>query len=76
MATAAAGPALQLPSQQAKEGFEEGVGLLFSAWTALVLAVENEWGGPDSSDKANFLIDDIIQWFYRKKGACRRQRRQ
>jgi hypothetical protein len=56
-------------SSAAKAGFEEGVGLVFSQWTALVLAVENEWGGHDSAAKADYLIDDTIQWFYRKKGA-------
>ena len=63
---AAAGPS-HLP-ESAKEAFEEGVGLVFSQWTALCLAVENEWGGPMSRDKADLLIDDIIQWFYRKRG--------
>jgi hypothetical protein len=66
-----AGPPLQLPSQEAKAGFEEGVGLVFSQWTALCLAVEQEWGGHESEDKANFLIDEVIQWFYKKKGKQR-----
>jgi pre-rRNA-processing protein TSR2 len=57
-------------SPEAKAGFEEGVGLVFSQWTALCLAVEQEWGGPDSEDKANHMIDDVIQWFYKKRGAC------
>jgi pre-rRNA-processing protein TSR2 len=57
-------------SPEAKAGFEEGVGLVFSQWTALCLAVEQEWGGPDSEDKANYMIDDVIQWFYKKKGGC------
>jgi hypothetical protein len=65
-----AGPPLQLPSPEAKAGFEEGVGLVFSQWTALCLAVEQEWGGPDSEAKANYLIDDTILWFYKKKGVC------
>jgi hypothetical protein len=60
----------QLPPE-ARPAFEEGVGLIFSQWTALCLAVENEWGGPMSSDKADQLIDDIIQWFYRKRGRLR-----
>jgi pre-rRNA-processing protein TSR2 len=55
-------------AEAAKEAFEEGVGLIFSQWTALCLAVENEWGGPMSRDKADLLIDDIIQWFYKKRG--------
>eukprot|EP00878_Enallax_costatus_P022436 GHUV01023801.1.p1 GENE.GHUV01023801.1~~GHUV01023801.1.p1 ORF type:complete len:135 (+),score=20.11 GHUV01023801.1:47-451(+) len=60
------GPIAQL-SPEAKAGFEEGVGLIFSQWTALVLAVENQWGGPDSATKADYFIEDIIEWFYKKK---------
>jgi pre-rRNA-processing protein TSR2 len=56
-------------SPAAKEGFEEGVGLIFSSWTALVLAVENQWGGPDSERKADHFIEDALEWFYRKRGA-------
>lgn len=61
-----AGPPMQL-SPEAKAGFEEGVGLIFSQWTALCLAVEQQWGGPDSEAKADYLIDDVVQWFYKKK---------
>jgi hypothetical protein len=60
-------------SLEAKAGFEEGVGLVFSQWTALCLAVEQEWGGPESEDKANHLIDETIQWFYKKKGTLLKQ---
>lgn len=42
---------------------------VFTGWTALVLAVENEWGGPHSVDKANQIIQDVIEWFYGRKGA-------
>lgn len=59
----------QQMSPEAKAGFEEGVGLVFSQWTALCLAVEEQWGGPESEDKANYLIDEVIQWFYKKRGA-------
>eukprot|EP00775_Hariotina_reticulata_P011319 gene11319-11469_t len=54
-------------TQEAKAGFEEGVGLIFSQWTALVLAVENQWGGSDSEKKADYFIEDVLEWFYRKK---------
>jgi pre-rRNA-processing protein TSR2 len=58
-------------SGPAKEGFEEGVGIIFSQWTALVLAVENQWGGSESANKADYFIEDILEWFYKKKGeAC------
>ena len=48
--------------------FEEGVKLLLTKWTALQLAVENQWGGRDSRDKAEDMYDEILEWFYKKKG--------
>lgn len=48
--------------------FEEGVSLLFQRWTALQLAVQNQWGGSKSVEKANELILDVIDWFYTSKG--------
>jgi pre-rRNA-processing protein TSR2 len=67
------GPVQQL-SAPAKEGFEEGVGIIFSQWTALVLAVENQWGGSESASKADYFIEDILEWFYKKKGEAWRDR--
>lgn len=49
--------------------FEEGVQLLLTKWTALQLAVENQWGGRDSRDKAEDMYDEILEWFYKRKGA-------
>lgn len=48
--------------------FEEGVRQVFLRWTALRLAVENEWGGASSAEKAQLLMGDVLEWFYRKKG--------
>lgn len=39
-----------------------------SRWTALCLAVENEWGGRDSRQKADQMYQDILAWFYDNKG--------
>lgn len=39
-----------------------------SRWTALMLAVENEWGGRESRRKADELYDNILAWFYDHKG--------
>lgn len=50
-----------------RPAFEEGVAAAFTQWTALCLAVENQWGGPHSVDKANQVIQDVIDWFYDKK---------
>ena len=52
-----------------RPAFEEGVRLLFSKWTALALAVENQWGGANSAEKAELLFQDCISWFYSKRGA-------
>lgn len=52
----------------ARAAFEEGVGLVMAEWTALALAVENEWGGPYSRDKARELVGYVASWFYGRKG--------
>ena len=49
--------------------FEEGVSLVFRRWTALLLALEGEWGGPTSSEKAQALYEDTLDWFYKSHGA-------
>ncbi|KAK9943039.1 hypothetical protein M0R45_008663 [Rubus argutus] len=49
-------------SAEAGAVFQEGVGLVLSRWSALQLAVENEWGGRDSRLKAEQVISDIISW--------------
>ena len=59
---------VELPAQH-RAVFEEGVVLLFQRWTALQLAVHNEWGGSASKDKADQLLRDVLDWFYSSKGA-------
>ncbi len=49
--------------------FEEGMSLVFRRWTALLLALEGQWGGPTSGDKAQALYEDALDWFYRQQGA-------
>ena len=44
-----------------------GVRLVFSRWTALLLAVENQWGGPQSPEKARDLVERTVQWLLSKK---------
>eukprot|EP00891_Asterochloris_glomerata_P000425 jgi/Astpho2/425/Aster-x0926 len=53
--------------QQARPRFEEGVNLLFSRWTALCLAIDNEWGGRNSREKAEQIYNDVLHWFYNHK---------
>ncbi|TYK31303.1 pre-rRNA-processing protein TSR2 [Cucumis melo var. makuwa] len=47
--------------------FQEGIGLVLSRWSALQLAVENEWGGRDSRRKVELLCSDIFTWFAQNK---------
>jgi pre-rRNA-processing protein TSR2 len=54
---------------EGRAAFEEGARHLFQRWTALNLAVEQQWGGPDSAGKAAWLVGEAVQWFYRNKGA-------
>ncbi len=51
-----------------RPAFEEGVRQVFIRWTALCLAVENQWGGLRSKEKADGLMQEVLEWFYRKKG--------
>jgi pre-rRNA-processing protein TSR2 len=46
----------------------EGIRQIFMRWTALCLAVEQEWGGRSSTEKANSLQGEILEWFYSRKG--------
>ncbi|KAL1926860.1 hypothetical protein VTP01DRAFT_5506 [Rhizomucor pusillus] len=46
-----------------KLAFEEGVTYIFKAWTALKLAVEQEWGGIESAEKRDWMIETIVDYF-------------
>ena len=46
-----------------KIAFEEGVSYIFHNWTALKLAVEQDWGGVESDEKREWFIDVIIDHF-------------
>eukprot|EP00428_Durinskia_dybowskii_P066801 CAMPEP_0170384742 /NCGR_PEP_ID=MMETSP0117_2-20130122/16156_1 /TAXON_ID=400756 /ORGANISM="Durinskia baltica, Strain CSIRO CS-38" /LENGTH=216 /DNA_ID=CAMNT_0010640503 /DNA_START=71 /DNA_END=721 /DNA_ORIENTATION=+ len=48
---------------QAVQYFKEGVGSVLRQWTALELAVFHQWGGPQSSDRAQDLVDEIVELF-------------
>ncbi|GAA5811208.1 hypothetical protein MFLAVUS_004639 [Mucor flavus] len=46
-----------------KLAFEEGVSYIFHNWTALKLAVEQDWGGVESAEKREWMIDLIVGHF-------------
>lgn len=54
-------PAILSPAAAAALG--EGIALLFSRWTALQMAVENGWGGPDSRCKEADFAAEVHAWF-------------
>ena len=48
---------------QAKQAFQEGLESTLRQWTALELAVVNQWGGASSAEKASQLYSDILNMF-------------
>ncbi|KAL3533186.1 hypothetical protein ACH5RR_006707 [Cinchona calisaya] len=47
--------------------FQEGINLLLSRWTALQMAVQNEWGGPHTRLKSQQLALDLFLLLARSK---------
>ncbi|KAF2298524.1 hypothetical protein GH714_023963 [Hevea brasiliensis] len=47
--------------------FQEGIFLVLSRWSALQLAVGNEWGGRGSAQLADQLRSNIFSWFTQSK---------
>ncbi|KAK6535001.1 hypothetical protein TWF281_006299 [Arthrobotrys megalospora] len=43
--------------------FENGMTILLNAWPALSMAVENEFGGPDSADKRDWMCGAVADLF-------------
>ncbi|KAK3402109.1 Pre-rRNA-processing protein TSR2-domain-containing protein [Sordaria brevicollis] len=43
--------------------FEQGVAIALHLWPALSLAVQNNWGGPDSADKRDWFAGAIVDLF-------------
>ncbi|CAG8724793.1 31217_t:CDS:2 [Gigaspora margarita] len=41
--------------------FYQAVTYVFKSWTALKLAVEMQWGGVDSEDKRDWLVDVVVE---------------
>ncbi|ORX48741.1 hypothetical protein DM01DRAFT_1338394 [Hesseltinella vesiculosa] len=46
-----------------KVAFQKGVKLILYSWTALRLAVEQDWGGVDSVEKRDWMVDVITDYF-------------
>lgn len=50
-----------------KLAFQEGVGYILKSWTALKLAVEQDWGGIESREKREWMIEVIVDIFNKRK---------
>ncbi|KAI0201573.1 Pre-rRNA-processing protein TSR2-domain-containing protein [Astrocystis sublimbata] len=46
-----------------QERFERSVAISLHLWQSLTIAVQNNWGGPDSSDKRDWLAGVIVDLF-------------
>ncbi|KAI0103031.1 Pre-rRNA-processing protein TSR2-domain-containing protein [Nemania sp. FL0031] len=53
------GPSPETRQQQ----FEQSVAISLHLWQSLTVAVQNNWGGPDSSDKRDWLAGVIVDLF-------------
>lgn len=51
--------------QQAR--FELGVSMMIYKWDALSIAVENNWGGPDSAEKRDWVTAIVLDLFKNEK---------
>jgi pre-rRNA-processing protein TSR2 len=47
----------------AKGKFEHATALIIHMWSALDIAVQNEWGGPESSDIRDWLGGVVVDMF-------------
>ncbi|KAF3664108.1 putative SUN domain-containing protein 2-like [Capsicum annuum] len=56
----------QLTAEAAAQ-LQEGIGMVLSRWTALQMAIENEWGGRGTREKSNQLNIDIFFAFSQSK---------
>nr|XP_043631409.1 pre-rRNA-processing protein TSR2 homolog [Erigeron canadensis]XP_043631410.1 pre-rRNA-processing protein TSR2 homolog [Erigeron canadensis] len=57
-----------VPAQLTAEAvnqLREGIDLLLGRWSALQMAIQNEWGGRDTRQRAQQLAVDIYHWLIR-----------
>jgi len=48
---------------ESKDAFIEGIDLVMNRWTALRMAIQNEFGGRNSCLIAQQLTFDVLSWF-------------
>lgn len=63
MASSASAEASTAKTDTRQARFEQGVALSLNLWPALTLAVQNNWGGPDSADKRDWFAGEVADQF-------------
>ncbi|KAF9876261.1 pre-rRNA-processing protein TSR2 [Colletotrichum karsti] len=52
-----------ITAEACQSSFEQAVALSLHMWPALSLAVQNNWGGPDSADKRDWFAGAVAELF-------------
>lgn len=58
---------LPLATEKHTANFELGVSMIIHSWYTLTTAVDNSWGGPQSSEKRDWITGIIIEEFENNK---------
>ncbi|GME82745.1 unnamed protein product [Ambrosiozyma monospora] len=58
---------LQLQDTKQQSNFELGVSMAIYKWDTLATAVENNWGGPQSAEKRDWITGLVIDLFAQQK---------
>ncbi|GMM34603.1 Tsr2 protein [Saccharomycopsis crataegensis] len=54
---------LQFVDEKQQANFELGVSMMIHGWDDLKTAVDNQWGGPDSEEKRDWISSIIVELF-------------
>lgn len=60
-------PLLPFPNDRQDANFELGVSMILHNWHTLSTAVDNSWGGPQSSEKRDWMAGAVIDEFINNK---------
>ncbi|AMD22132.1 HGL208Cp [Eremothecium sinecaudum] len=58
---------LQFSDEKQQARFELGVAMMVYKWDALDIAVENQWGGPESAEKRDWISGIVVELFKKEK---------
>ena len=57
------GVAVRPTQEKLQQAFDHGIWYILSLWPALHVACQNNWGGPDSSDKKDWFAGSVSDLF-------------